>query len=388
MIITANAQWVAQTSGAGNFLTSVHFPTSTTGYVSQENGFIRKTIDGGTNWNAVGGPTTIYGPIQFTSINTGFAVSPSNGVLKTVDGGLTWVDNFTNDHPGGGTCGMHFPTSSIGYSASTNGSTDSIIVDKTIDSGNSWFQVAKFPSYGLPFYVYFINSTTGFIAAETDALYKTTDGGISWNVVLNDPTTIAVHFPSASIGYTVGDAGQIWKSTDGGGSWSEQFPTTTLPWYGVYFTSINTGYVVGGDGFNTGVILQTINGGTTWTTSFTGTNTFNSVFFPLATEGYACGLGGDIHKYTIASLIEKTDELNNFSIYPNPSSGKFNITNSDFSSAGKTNISISDLTGNLVYSKSMENSQLNFDISNQPKGVYFVKIENENGVVMKKIICQ
>ena len=45
------AQWTAQTSGTTNFIASVFFVNTDTGYVSADGGVILKTTNGGVNWD-------------------------------------------------------------------------------------------------------------------------------------------------------------------------------------------------------------------------------------------------------------------------------------------------------------------------------------------------
>lgn len=79
---------------------------------------------------------------------------------------------------------------------------------------------------------------------------------------------------------------------------------TQFQWvYDVYFTSSNTGFVVG----EGGKILKTTNAGSTWdSTSFAGVSAFYSVHFPTANVGYAVGKSssgsnnGPIYKTTNA----------------------------------------------------------------------------------------
>jgi len=72
----------------------------------------------------------------------------------------------------------------------------------------------------------------------------------------------------------------------------------------VYFTDKNTGYAVGGEWCGdrpspSQIIIKTINGGTTWDTLSSGTNTvLNSVFFTDSITGYAVGEYGTIIKTT------------------------------------------------------------------------------------------
>jgi len=71
-----------------------------------------------------------------------------------------------------------------------------------------------------------------------------------------------------------------------------------------------------------------------------------------------------------------------FELYPNPSD--FN-TNLKFKEIGDYNIIILDLTGKKVHELNLEQvSEHNLDISSYKKGVYFVKVSNQNNLVSTK----
>ena len=170
--IFTNAQWISQTSGTVDYLTSVFFPNTNVGYISA-NGYLLKTTNGGTNWNPLP-PSGIGGPLYFTSIDTGYTNS-LGGILKTADGGLTWIDNFpfsTTD-----ICNIHFPTKNIGYAVTQNASFDSILTYKTVDAGINWTPINSFPTLlGILSGVYFSDAMTGSMVLQSEGIYKTSDG--------------------------------------------------------------------------------------------------------------------------------------------------------------------------------------------------------------------
>ena len=76
---------------------------------------------------------------------------------------------------------------------------------------------------------------------------------------------------------------------------------------------------------------------------------------------------------------------NNFSIYPNPSNGKFiintfNNTNSSYL------IKIYNIKGDIVFSENTDKSLMNIDASNLAKGIYVIKLENNNFISQKRLI--
>ena len=100
-------------------------------------------------------------------------------------------------------------------------------------------------------------------------------------------------------------------------------------------------------------------------------------------------LGINIDDFVITGVLSNSNfELNNISIYPNPSTGIFNVS---LGNIAPSLIEVYDLTGKIILSKKdivTSNSELAIDLSSASQGVYFVKIiENQNQIV-KRIIKQ
>jgi len=81
--------------------------------------------------------------------------------------------------------------------------------------------------------------------------------------------------------------------------------------------------------------------------------------------------------------VNTTDALA-FSIFPNPSTGKFNI---NIANADNCNITVMNMKGQQVYTTQVSGSTM-IDLSNQPKGVYFIRISNASSTSIEKIIVE
>lgn len=79
-------------------------------------------------------------------------------------------------------------------------------------------------------------------------------------------------------------------------------------------------------------------------------------------------------------------------IYPNPTNGKIQLIPSRLSGEGNQNsligIEIYNLSGEKIYSTTVNNKQKTVDISAQPKGIYFVEMSYGNERRSKKIILE
>ena len=85
--------------------------------------------------------------------------------------------------------------------------------------------------------------------------------------------------------------------------------------------------------------------------------------------------------------VNEIDPQEEISIYPNPSNGLFTI------SATGTKIKevrVMDVMGRLVNSEELKanSTSATIDMSGYAKGVYFVRVQTENGIINKKVIIQ
>lgn len=96
------------------------------------------------------------------------------------------------------------------------------------------------------------------------------------------------------------------------------------------------------------------------------------------TTSTACNPNG-IEQYLLNSSVN---------IYPNPSAGKFNVSIS-LVNFNHINVQVINVLGQTVYSwnsDNIPNSNYDLDLSNQPNGLYFVKISDGTNSVVKKIM--
>jgi photosystem II stability/assembly factor-like uncharacterized protein len=312
-------------------LASVYFLDENIGYAVGENGTILKTKDGGINWLAQ--KSGIYywlNSVFFIDENTGFAVGENGAILKTIDGGVNW-------------------------SCKNSGTTNYLMS------------------------VYFPEPQIGYAVGST--LCKTTDGGETWKN-LNTSGFHSLFFINANIGYLVGSSGSIVKTTNGGINWVSQISGTTNNLNSVFFSDPNTGYIVGDEG----TILKTSNGGFNWTLQTDPSSQWlGSVCFPDPNIGYIIGANGTILKTgtSLSGIEENSISSGSLKIYPNPTNGKFNVETSMQLRNGS--LSIININGQILREMPITGYKTLIEISDLQMGAYFIKVKNENNIVVGKI---
>ena len=108
------------------------------------------------------------------------------------------------------------------------------LIDRTIDGGITWEQTDTFPG-----------QVISRIRSVTDEVGFAVSNGSHWNA------NSTIDLP---------DSGNVYRTTDGGGSWQTVLSATGAGFSGVWFTDAMNGCVTRSDG----VILRTIDGGTNW----------------------------------------------------------------------------------------------------------------------------
>jgi hypothetical protein len=118
----------------------------------------------------------------------------------------------------------------------------------------------------------------------------------------------------------------------------------------------------------------------TSTISYCGTYTWGE------TEDYLVNITGGSNVG-----IEENEVFNNVSIYPNPSTGLFNIVATNVKAETIT-VQVIDLQGKVVYSASDKAVSASYNklinLEGLAKGLYYIKLNSENGSKVQKIVIQ
>jgi photosystem II stability/assembly factor-like uncharacterized protein len=130
----------------------------------------------------------------------------------------------------------------------------------------------------------------------------------------------ALFFTDVKTGYVAGGGGGIYKTFNGGDSWQAENSNTNLPIYGLYFIDSNKGFAVGGESSCGGTgcvppggfILRTLDGGQSWARVYTTVEKteITSVYFVNTNVGFCVG-NNVIYKTTNGGLAWTAQAIEN-----------------------------------------------------------------------------
>jgi photosystem II stability/assembly factor-like uncharacterized protein len=398
--LTATAQWMQMNIGTTMELRAITFSSAMTGYIVADSGAVFKTTNGGMTWTRLAptGVSVTLRAVSFVNDNVGVAVGDNGTILRTTDGGTTW----TRQTPA--------PLEGAPYTNSLRG-------------------------------VSFVNETTGWISGELGAIQRTTDGGTTWvgqagqrSLTTRDVT--GIQFRNANLGYAIARGGFFYRTTNGGMTWQEGRPYGAFGnprTQNLFFTSDNTGFVVGspqsapnafiahtttGDTASSawtfqpnpinrvgnddprlmavhfadanngviasrgGFILRTTNAGATWTreTNPAGTGDLNSIWVRPGGEAFAVGVGGVVlRRASITSVRWASAAEFGVKLFPNPVANTFQLAYT-LAASGAVRTEVVNVFGQTVATAEFGHQpagqqavQMNLD-ENLPRGVYFYRL--------------
>jgi photosystem II stability/assembly factor-like uncharacterized protein len=270
--VDGGLNWTRTLVGLGALPASwnVSFFDNQLGAIVGQGGFIFKTTDGGLTWamlnNGIGGAE--FRDLEMFDDNAGLAVGDNGYILRTENGGNRWdthrvqvtgVVLFRNEN----LQAVSVVDQNFAVAAGYDG-----VVFKTFDRGKTW-QSIGYPNLPGEFYisdVKFIDRNLGYVTGNRPGiaqnLFRTTDGGATWNVI-NLNLGHSIDFIDANRGWVMNVGGLGYRTTDGGASWQQMLlpnqgfsPTISK----IDFINENEGWAVGWYGY----AAHTLDGGVTW----------------------------------------------------------------------------------------------------------------------------
>ena len=323
---TSSAPWeFVGPENIGGRITDIEIPIdqSQVYYVGTASGGIFKTIDGGINWTPIfdEAESLSIGDIEISKLNTNTIwvgtgepnaggsslIYGGNGVYQSTDAGLSWINKGLN-HVGSISRVLLDPNDDNTIYVAAMGelfkNSSNRGVYKSTDNGANWNKIL------------FVSDSTGIIdmvnhptnsnilyavawerirrpqyrlyGGETSGIYKTTDGGSTWNELTNGlPSaasdkgriSIAISQSNPNVLYAryadaIGNIEGVYRTDDGGDTWievnSSQLTNIGYHWWfsGIYIDPYNENILYNADF----VVQKSVDGGNSWFSVFPGTH--------------------------------------------------------------------------------------------------------------------
>jgi photosystem II stability/assembly factor-like uncharacterized protein len=338
---------------------------------------VKKSEDNGTSWNE---QYTGYTRMSFRGIDSPngidvFALG-NEGVLICNNGGDTWspVSIPTTEH----LRSIFFLNEQIGYIGADRG-----VILKTTDGGKSWKDLgANIQGVSSVSEIVFLNEFQGYVCGFNYMQY-TEDGGLTWDYVPGFEATgelfqlQEMQFLNKQVGYVCGDVGLMYKTTDGGQTWNLQETGVLESLQDMIFLDENMGFACGFEG----TIIYTEDGGENWTSMTAPLNEhFRAIDFS-DNRGLITTQQGNI--LFLDDFTTDTKEFNNddldIQIHPMPCSDILYVEFSEFS--GEIDARIFSLTGVRVGDYKLENAKEQLDLRFLSTGTYIIDFIRDDQVL-------
>lgn len=218
----------------------------------------------------------------------------------------------------------------------------------------------------------------------SDIILRSMDGGYLWDTSFIS-TSIHINelsFSSDSIGMAVADSGIILRTQNGGNTWTGINSGETNNLISVDYMN-NEVWIIGG---TSGIIVYTADGGENWETLLSPSiYDVIKVYFPQKDSTLIIH-SWHFYKTTIDLLTSVSVQKSQaqFRLFPNPVKEYFTISSTSITD--NTQLSIFNVSGEKLLEKQLTDTETQLDISALPRGVYFVRIQNENMVEVAKFI--
>ena len=385
--ISSFAQWCPINSGTSDRLWVVDFANETNAVIgsSDANGTFLISDDAGENWtNHNTGEEYRFYDIDMLDENIGRACG--YGVFMTTEnGGENWT--FTEVAETSFIQSLDFIDENTGWIVGFQG-----MIMKTIDAGENWTTQTT----GVPhdiWEVQAVNENLIFAAGrntvtEKGMFFITTNGGENWVTEEIPDKLMSVACINENKWFAGGEQGKLYYTENAGETWTNEIIKLGTDIMEIKFIDQNNGFLMCYDDDDpyspNSYIYKTTDGGQNWELSYQAdSQKIYSIAFSSPYHGIACGSEGRIWLYDEEPQSIQDNKNKQISIYPNPSTGTFTITNNELKI---TNIQITDITGKIIHKQQSVIPNSQFAI--HKNGIYFITIKTENQILTEKIIIQ
>lgn len=390
-----NNSFSLQTSGA---IMDSYMLNSSTGWICTDKGVIKKSLTANSippNWFDQYVTGTSYlgfslNSLTFLDHNEGFSVGGYGFLTKTSNSGNNWFNlngNTISDHKN--LSKVIFINSNTGFAIggenpSNYQSTDGALMKRTTDGGLTWNVVNINPTQSDIYTdIYFVNQATGYLTSYK-GIRRSNDAGLTWNLTGNNTSNpkYSVYFFNENTGFVFGQS-ELLKTTNGGTSWTWSYYPYVIRSFS--FINASTGFGVDANGY-----WKTTNSGNNWNSFYiSGATSYRAISFINETTGfvgtsyngiYKTINGGSTWSLKLSSNNNNTGYLVNSLLFTNSTQGyatTFGGRIYQTSDAGETWQHFIDITSQNIYSVAFLNSNTGIAVG---QGGIIIRTTNGGGI--------
>jgi photosystem II stability/assembly factor-like uncharacterized protein len=274
----AQAGWVP-IGPEGGFLLSCAISRSSPNVLyagSDVYGGIHKSTDGGETWEFMGMLSEIGQILDIKihpdSADVVYAACADDGLYKTIDGGLHWTQVLTRNDPVH-SVGIDPNSANTVYAGLVIDTSADYALYKSTDGGTTWPD-SGFQGNSVTRIIFDPDSLHTIYVGTSYGVHRSTDAGSTW-VFCGPPPPSATIRSLAVIDFDTfyagtyqdtRDTGTVYKTTDGGGSWDTSYVLGATVWgLAVDPDSTNLLYMAAGSNlYGLEGVYKTVDGGDNW----------------------------------------------------------------------------------------------------------------------------
>ncbi|MBT8262610.1 MAG: T9SS type A sorting domain-containing protein [Bacteroidia bacterium] len=389
------------------YRTHVDFQNDNKIYVGTQDNSTMRTNTGSTDdWEIITGGDGFQPLVDPTNTNVIYALSQRGNLVKSINNGASFFSVMNGisgaDRKNWDTPIVFDPADSqiLYYGANR--------LYKTTNAAGNWTPISPDLSNGpypgnltfgtiISIDVSPLDSNIIYVGTDDGNVWVTENGGVDWTLISDSLPNRWVTKVLASrnqlnevyvtfSGYRYGeDEGHVYKSNNAGGTWFDI--TGLLPDIPIndIVQDANGFLYVGTD---VGVFASATEGNF-W--EVVGDNMPSVVVTDMHIHDpseylYAGTYGRSAYKMDISDIILSTEDISTYAeiaVYPNPA---VSIVNIDMGGSHKENeVSLADIHGRILRTRQFRN-KTQFEVSDLPSGIYFIRITSEGSEITKKLI--